>query len=77
MSVFRIDYIINDNYHTKAEKKYILWEAEKVSDIDHALVRQKTKGNSIEVYKFLHVVELNDVELLLEKLNNKFIHKNS
>lgn len=45
MSVFRIDYTIDDNYHTKAEKKYILWEAEKVSDIDYALVRQVTKGN--------------------------------
>lgn len=77
MSVFRIDYTIDDNYHTKAEKNYILWEAEKVSDIDYVLVRQATKGNSRDVYKFVHVVELNDVELLLEKLNNKFIHKNS
>lgn len=77
MSVFRIDYTIDDNYHTKAEKKYILWEAEKVSDIDYALVRQVTKGNSKDVYKFVNIVELNDVTLLLEKLNNKTIHKNS
>ena len=50
---------------------------EKVSDIDYALVKQITKENSSDVYKFENIVELNDAEILLEKLNNKFIHKNS
>lgn len=77
MSVFRIDYTIDNNYNTKVEKNYILWEAEKISDIDYTLVRHITKGHSHEIYNFVHVIELNDVELLLEKLNNKFIHRSS